>query len=161
VDALNPIERVILIDDNEMDNYFHTLALKDAGFAGTVSVFEDGESALADLAQLAHRADTADTADTADQPEVGRVLIFLDINMPGMDGFDVAERLVPLLRRQPNVVVLLLTSSDSPEDIARAKSIPIIKGFLTKPLTRERLAILFSCNETDGMNHESLWPPTR
>ncbi len=123
------IERIILIDDNESDNVFHEIIIKAAGFAGELLVFDGGVKAL-------------DYLQTADLERPTRV--FLDINMPGMDGFEVARRATPLLQGKPAVVLLMLTSSASPQDRERATAISIIQGYLTKPLTvdgvRELLA---------------------
>ena len=76
------IERVILIDDNESDNVYHEIMIRRAGFAGEILVFENGVDGLRYL----------ETTDL-DRP----TYIFLDINMPMMDGFEVAERAAPLL----------------------------------------------------------------
>ncbi len=114
------IERIILIDDNESDNVFHEIIIKAAGFAGELLVFDGGVKAL-------------DYLQTADLERPTRV--FLDINMPGMDGFEVARRATPLLQGKPAVVLLMLTSSASPQDRERATAISIIQGYLTKPLT--------------------------
>ena len=123
------IERILLIDDSEADNVFHEIIIKAAGFAGELLVFDGGVKAL-------------DYLQTADLERPTRV--FLDINMPGMDGFEVARRATPLLQGKPAVVLLMLTSSASPQDRERAAAISIIQGYVTKPLTvdgvRELLA---------------------
>ena len=76
------IERIILIDDNDSDNVYHEIMIKRAGFAGEIVVFESGIEALRFLEST-----------DLDIP----TYIFLDINMPMMDGFEVAERAAPLL----------------------------------------------------------------
>src|SRR5690606_29548593 len=90
-----------------------------AGFTGEVLVFESGPDALAFFQQDALTVPTC---------------IFLDINMPMMDGFEVAEQATPLLADKPSVVMLMLTSSGAPADRERAGTLPIIKGYVTKPL---------------------------
>ena len=123
------IERILLIDDSEADNVFHEIIIKAAGFAGELLVFDGGVKAL----------DYLQTADL-ERP----TCVFLDINMPGMDGFEVARRATPLLQNKPAIVLLLLTSSASPQDRERAAALGIIRGYRTKPLTvdgvRELLA---------------------
>ena len=112
-------QRFILIDDNEADNVYHEIMIRRAGFEGEILVFESGVDALAFFLE-----------DHLDVPSC----IFLDINMPMMDGFEMAEQATPLLMDKPSVVLLMLTSSGSPADRERANTLPIIKGYVTKPL---------------------------
>lgn len=112
-------ERFILIDDNEADNVYHEIMIRRAGFAGEVLIFESGIDALDYL-----RTDDL-TLPTC---------IYLDINMPLMDGFEFALEATPLLAGKPTVVVVMLTSSGSPKDRQRVAEIPVIQGFVTKPL---------------------------
>ncbi len=112
-------QRFILIDDNEADNVYHEIMIRRAGFEGEILVFESGVDALAFFEQDHLSAPTC---------------IFLDINMPMMDGFEFAEQATPLLIDKPSMVVLMLTSSGSPADRERAGTLPIIKGYVTKPL---------------------------
>lgn len=116
---MNKFERFVLIDDNEADNVFHEIMIRRAGFAGEIHVFESGPDALAFL-----------RSDSLDAP----TCIFLDINMPMMNGFEVAEEATPMLEGKPSVLLVMLTSSGSPADQARARAMPVIQGFVTKPL---------------------------
>lgn len=115
-----PPRRIILIDDSEADNLFHQIMIRRAGFEGDIQMFENSVEALEFL-----RADTQSTP----------TFILLDINMPVLNGFELAEKATPLLKGKPTMVVVMLTSSHSPEDQARAQSIDIIQGFVSKPLT--------------------------
>lgn len=118
---MKPYERFVLIDDNEADNVFHEIMIRRAGFEGEVLVFESGIDALTFFKE-------------EDSQSHVPTCIFLDINMPMMDGFEVANNLEPLLETQPWGVVIMLTSSDSPRDKERSEAIPAIQGFVTKPL---------------------------
>jgi CheY-like chemotaxis protein len=112
-------QRFILIDDNEADNVYHEIMIRRAGFEGEILVFESGIDALAFFVK-----------DHLELP----TCIFLDINMPMMDGFEMAEQATPLLIDKPSVMLLMLTSSGSPADRERAGTLPVIKGYVTKPL---------------------------
>ncbi|MBS4037584.1 MAG: hypothetical protein KGZ46_05490, partial [Hydrogenophaga sp.] len=68
-------ERFILIDDNEADNVFHEIMIRRAGFTGDVLIFDNGVDALEFMRHDELRVPTC---------------IFLDINMPMLDGFEVA-----------------------------------------------------------------------
>jgi len=66
-------------------------------------------------------------------------LIFLDINMPRMNGFEFLEKATATLKEsfQAKVVIMLTTSID-PNDIEASKKFPNVKGYIAKPLTDER-----------------------
>ncbi len=121
------IQRVVLIDDSENDNFFHEIALRKAGFDGEIRVFDSGERALEFLER--------------DQISVC-TLVLLDINMPGMNGFDVARALSDRLQPLAALQVHMLTSSAWSVDKATAESIDLIRNYLVKPLTKETAAAL-------------------
>ncbi len=127
------VRRVVLIDDSENDNFFHEIALRKAGFGGEILVFEGGESALAYLLQ--------------DQVAVSTV-VFLDINMPGMNGFDVARTLGARLQPRAAFQLNMLTSSAWSEDKDTAQDIGLIRHYLVKPLTAEMAAGLINREES-------------
>jgi CheY-like chemotaxis protein len=116
---MSTYERFVLIDDNEADNVFHEIMIRRAGFTGEVLVFMSGQEALAFFRK-----------DELSLP----TCIFLDINMPMMSGFEMAELAQPLIADKPSVVLVMLTSSGSPADWDRARSMGIIKGYVTKPM---------------------------
>lgn len=120
-------QRFILVDDNEADNVYHEIMIRRAGFTGEVLVFESGADALDFLG-----------SDPLTEP----TCLFLDINMPQMDGFEFARLAQPLLQEKPTMLVMMLTSSDAAQDQTRANQMPLIQGFVTKPLTRERVRAL-------------------
>ena len=111
---------IMLVDDNEADNVYHEIMLRRAGFGGELVVRESAQQALDYLTQAA-----------ALLPN----LILLDINMPGMNGFEFAREAAPLLQRMPTATVVMLTSSSLPNDRERAHEMPEIAGYVTKPLT--------------------------
>lgn len=116
---MSTFERVVLIDDHDADSLHHEIVIRRAGFKGEILVFECGPDAL-DFFEI----------DDMSVP----TCVLLDINMPMMDGFEVAARATAILANKPMARVMMLTSSDAPSDIQRAKELPIVKRFLTKPL---------------------------
>ena len=120
---------VMLVDDNPMDNMVNGQLIDSCGFAKKHKAFESAMETLQFLR----------TAAPQDLPEV----IFLDIIMPGMDGFqflDEFEKLSDDIRKRCKIV--LLSSSDSFKDLNRANKNKLVKKFLNKPLTIEMLSAI-------------------
>jgi CheY-like chemotaxis protein len=121
------LERVMLIDDNKHDNFFHETAINDTGLAKEVVKYQSAEMALDFLSGVA-------SANGIMPP-----LIFLDINMPGMSGWEFLQayqQQVPSEVRK-NSTIVMLTTSWNPNDMERAEKEPELSGFLNKPLTEE------------------------
>lgn len=123
------VQRVVLIDDSENDNFFHEIALRKSGFSGEIVIFESGERALDFLLRA---------------PATVSTMVFLDINMPGMSGFEVARALSERLPGQAELQLNILTSSAWSVDKAAAESIDLIQNYLVKPLTQEMVAGLIA-----------------
>jgi CheY-like chemotaxis protein len=119
---------ILLVDDNDTDNLITKRILELTGFSSDVHVCNTGASALDWLLLLA----------TTQRPLPH--WIFLDINMPLMDGFtflDEYEKLLPETAKTSKIVIL--SSSDNPSDIAQMLGKKYVDGFVTKPLTEENL----------------------
>lgn len=123
--------RVLLVDDSIDDNFIHTRLLRRAGFTSNVEVMKDGLDALAYLRGLA-----AGSAGAAETPQV----VFLDLRMPRLDGFEFLaeyEKLPADFRRR--VVVVVLTSSLLTVDRERATGLSPQLHYFVKPLTRQQV----------------------
>lgn len=119
----------MLIDDNSHDNFFHERLILKNQLAQTVV---SKESATEALSYLTFR-------ETPQRPD----MILLDINMPGMDGWEFIEEYKKLDKdQQSKIIVIMLTTSDSPEDKLRAYKNHFLADFKTKPLTSEMLTDL-------------------
>ncbi|WP_425073402.1 response regulator [Sagittula sp. S175] len=115
--------RVWLIDDSEIDQRLYRRIISRAGVIWEVEMFTFADEALARL-----KADPGQTID----------LIFLDINMPRMNGFEFLEAATAELGTAfAKVVVAMLTTSLDPADHERARTFSMVKDFITKPLTPE------------------------
>lgn len=113
------LDRILLIDDSEPDLIYTRIVLERAKVVREIVDFESARDALAWL-------------ERPDCPGVD--LILLDINMPGMNGFDFlrAYEAVTVRRRTPSVV--MLSSSADPADRRCAEGFGSVRGFVTKPL---------------------------
>lgn len=119
---------ILLIDDNKADNAFHQIKIRKAEVCDMVSVATTGMQALSYLQKAAQQ----------DQEFPKPDLIFLDINLPGMDGFDFLDEFHKLNDQlKSNTKVIMLTTSLNPDDQTRALNYKEVKNFLNKPLTVE------------------------
>ncbi|MEL6133483.1 MAG: response regulator, partial [Bacteroidota bacterium] len=67
-------------------------------------------------------------------------LIFLDINMPSMTGWEFLDAYMQLSEEQKaKIVICMLTTSRSPIEQEKAAQYDIINAFMSKPLTQDRL----------------------
>jgi CheY-like chemotaxis protein len=115
---------VMLVDDNPLDNFVNKKLLESNGFATNVLACESGAAALLHLK----------SCPVAELPEV----IFLDINMPGMDGFQFLEAFTMLSEVHHRACkVIMLSTSESFKDLNRANRNRFVRKFLNKPLTPE------------------------
>jgi CheY-like chemotaxis protein len=122
------INCIMLVDDNPDDNFFHERVIRKHDFSEHVIVKQTGKEALEYL--------KAKDQNKGCHPD----LIFLDINMPGMNGWEFLNEYKKLdLYFQGKIIVVMLTSSDNPEDIIKAKEHGVAFEFKTKPLTKEML----------------------
>ena len=118
------LDCILLVDDCVADNYLHKRILKELDCCKQIMVARDGEEALKVL--------TTKKGDVYLSPD----LIFLDINMPKMTGWEFLEEYKRLpLTQQAKAVVIMLTTSLNPSDKERADNIDEVSGFLNKPLT--------------------------
>lgn len=135
----------MLVDDDMNDNFFHERVIKRSNAANRIVIKESGLEAL-------------DYLKSAGDPEKPRPdLIFLDINMPGMNGWEFLQEYRKLDKNlQSKMIVIMLTTSVNPEDESMARSIDLLSDFKTKPLTKEMLEdVLDKFYQEEGQSGES------
>jgi CheY-like chemotaxis protein len=116
----------MIVDDNELDSFVLKNILSANGFTGEAVLMSDGGSAL-------------DYLKTNTSEKLPRV-IFLDIMMPGMDGFEFLEH----FEKMPQEVrdkcrIILISTSESFKDLNRANKNRFVYRFLNKPITEAML----------------------
>ncbi len=121
-------KHALLIDDNNTDNYIAKHIITQSNKADRITIKNSAIKALEYLNTINH----------ANEEFID--IIFLDINMPEMDGFDFLDELIKFPEEIiAKTSVFMLTSSDDPKDINRATQYSIVKKYLVKPLTDDIL----------------------
>ena len=116
------------MDDDDDDNFFHEREIRKVNAAMIVIKKNSGKEALAYLKSKEENVDP--------HPD----LIFLDINMPGMNGWEFLEEYYQLDKKlQSHAIVMMLTNSQNPNDATRAKTFGFVHEYMKKPLTKELL----------------------
>lgn len=114
----------LIVDDNEADQFLTKLVIEE--FNPNIEVISayDGQEAL----------DLLSTMDN--QPGI----IFLDINMPGMNGLEFLEEYSRWEHQAP--VIAMLTTSEQTKDRQNSMSYGFVRNYFTKPLGKEDLEII-------------------
>lgn len=124
---INNLDCVLLIDDDEATNFYHTVILEDEITDVHIQAVKSAKEGLDYLLSK---------GEFNECPQPG--IIFLDINMPGLNGWDFLVEYNELSKDIHNrSIVVMLSTSVNPDDRERAYSIPVVKEFVNKPLTPE------------------------
>ena len=119
-------KHVLLIDDNNVDSFINKHIVTKSQISERITVKNSAIKALEFLETISDKID--------EFPD----LIFLDIGMPIMNGFDFLEEFIKF----PEVIdnkcsVVMLTSSNDQKDIDLARSYSVVKDYFVKPLKLE------------------------
>lgn len=119
---------IMLVDDDLATNFLHKKLISDLGLAEKIVVTKDCKEAL-------------DYLTSSENPNYVRPdLIFLDINMPIMDGWEFLDYYEKLpASSKANVLMVMLTTSLNPDDKEKTSKKDVVHTFLSKPLTPEML----------------------
>ena len=123
--------RIALVDDSEDDRFLFTVAFQKTGLRGKLIEWEDGDGAIKYFSQLAGRP-------ASDWPTV----TFLDLKMPGRNGFEVLE----WVRGHPELKalrIIVLSGSYDPSDIKRARELGAA-DYVVKPIKVEKIREILS-----------------
>jgi CheY-like chemotaxis protein len=128
---ISKFDLVLLVDDNDIDNFINERMITTSGFGKTVIVKNSAQGALDYLKSISEKGG-----------ELPRV-VFLDLNMPVMDGFAFLEQYENFGDNvKGHCKIIVLSSSISPEDINRASVNPYVVKFVNKPLSEKYLAVI-------------------
>jgi CheY-like chemotaxis protein len=119
---------VFLIDDSLIDNQINKKILDNERFAQSIKLIDSPKEAFQVLKSYLENNETL--------PEV----IFLDLRMPTMNGFEFLDAISEIPGMEPGKIkIYILTSSLDPQDIKQIKENPMISKFIGKPLNKQIL----------------------
>lgn len=121
---MGKIKHCCIIDDDPIFIYGTKRMMKETDFSDSVTVFNNGEDALAGLMEMYHT--------NHELPQV----IFLDLNMPIMNGWEFLDEFIKLPNESlSTTVIYIISSSVDPRDIDKVKEYELISNYILKPIT--------------------------
>lgn len=115
------MNKIYLVDDQPISNFITKKFLELEGFPGIIEDFTDPNEAIQNITQEEN------------------ALIFLDINMPGMNGWEFMDAL-----KDKNIQhqIIILTSSTSKLDKEKARNYPCVIKYMEKPMNKKKFSEL-------------------
>lgn len=119
------LESILLVDDDHITNFIHQKIIDNLKCSEHVKVVRNGLEAI-------------DYLSNEDNPLPQ--LMFLDINMPKMNGWEFLDAFGELSRAGlEKTIIVILTTSQNPDDFEKAKACPYVKVVENKPLTKDMI----------------------
>lgn len=122
-----------IIDDDPISVFGMKRSMKKVNFAKTIEVYHNGQEAIDGITSMVEAGQQI--------PSV----IFLDLNMPIMDGWEFLENFIKIPNyNTDSVTIFIVSSSVNPRDIIRAKEYSIVNNYILKPIKPEDLTKVLS-----------------
>lgn len=125
---MKKIKICCIVDDDPIFIYGTKRIIKEADFSESVMVYNNGQEAIEGLSELSEAEEKL--------PDV----IFLDLNMPIMNGWEFLEEFEKL--PNPNLkktIIYIISSSVDPRDLERVKNYRQVNNYILKPITPDDL----------------------
>lgn len=122
------LKTIAIVDDDEIFVYLTRKAIDQAMIVEEIKVFGNGRDAINFLKE------------NASNPELLPEIILLDLSMPVMDGWQFLEEFHVIKPKvEKKIIIYIVTSSISPDDIRRSKGYNEVSDYIIKPITKEKL----------------------
>jgi CheY-like chemotaxis protein len=132
---MKKVESVCVVDDDLVYQYLAKEEIEYTNLVDNIMFFEDGQKAI-DFIETTLNNDDVDAL-----PDV----IFLDVNMPVMDGWEFLEAFLLLKPRiGKNIIIYIVSSSIDIRDMDRANAISEVSDYIIKPVSSNKLISIFT-----------------
>ncbi|MCE6989677.1 response regulator [Dyadobacter sp. CY323] len=119
----------IVVDDDPINNLVCKYNIASLAPAAHIQLFTDPENALAWIRE-----------EYSQKPDSPETVLFLDINMPVMNGWEFLDEFSSLPDSvHTQISIFILSSSIDPEDKQNAENHPLVRGYYSKPLSKETI----------------------
>jgi CheY-like chemotaxis protein len=123
---MNRLNLIFIVDDDPIHQQIAQIMIDRQGISNAMRTFSDAQEVLDYLRE--HQEDRNQLPD----------VILLDLNMPVMDGWDFLKEYAGFYNTLPRSIrIYVLTSSIDENDRERVNAYSFVKGYLTKPLSRD------------------------
>ena len=130
---MKKVDICCIIDDDPIFVYGTKRIIKEVDFANTVMVYSNGQDALDGLMKIS----------LTDEPLPD--VIFLDLNMPIMNGWEFLDEFKNCKsKKSRKIVIYIISSSVDPRDLERVKDYEQVDTYILKPITPDDLAKILS-----------------
>lgn len=125
---MRKIEKVCIIDDDPIFIYGTKRLMAEIDFCETIVIYQNGQDAIDGLKGI--------TANGEKFPSV----IFLDLNMPIMSGWEFLDDFIKIPNHnRDKVIIYIISSSVDPRDLERIKNYKVVNNYILKPMSKEDL----------------------
>jgi len=122
-----------IIDDDPISVFGIKRSMKETDFSDDVVVYTNGQEALDGLTKMLNDGNKLPS------------IIFLDLNMPIMDGWEFLDDFIKIPNTNTDkVTIFIVSSSMDPRDMIKAKSYSMVNNYILKPILRKDLVRLMS-----------------
>ncbi len=127
---MSKISLVSIIDDDAIFQFSAKRILQSTNLVDQILQFPDGEKAINYF-----RANKSISENIPD-------LVFLDLNMPYLDGWQFLDEFTTISFSKELITIYICTSSNSPFDQERFTEYPKLKGYLIKPIDKDKFTVI-------------------